>query len=93
MDVKKYLNGIMNVICKSWCFEVNDIFYCILLQRIYDDMNECCLNTIGCNLTEQELFTSKPKLRTLMKFKDNIYTNKYIKYCYFKKRRSVLVQF
>ncbi len=38
-------------------------------------MNECSLNTIACKLTEhrnnqwKELLTSKPKLRTYMKFK------------------------
>ncbi len=62
-------------------------------------MNECSLNTIECNLTEhrnnqwKESLTSKPKLHTYMKFKDNIYTEKYIQYCSFMKRRSLLAQF
>ncbi len=58
--------------------ENKEIFSSIQLQRVYDDMNECSLNTIECNLVEhrnnqwKELLTSKPKLRTYMKFKDNI---------------------
>ncbi len=68
------------IICKNWCFEVKEIFSFIQLQRVYDDMNECSLNKIECNLSEhrnnqwKELLTSKPQLRTYMKFKDNIYT-------------------
>ncbi len=41
----------------------------------------------------KELLTSKPKLYTYMKFKDNIYTEKYGQYCSFWKRRSLLAQF
>ncbi len=87
------------IIFKNWCFEVKEIFFSIQLQRVYGDMNECSLNTIECNLTEhrnnqwKELLTSKPKLRTYMKFKDNIYTEKYVQYCSFRKRRSLLAQF
>ncbi len=40
------------IICKNWCFEVKEIFSSIQLQIVYDDMNECSLNTIECNLTE-----------------------------------------
>ncbi len=40
------------IICENLCFEVREIFSSIQLQRIYDDMNECSLNTIECNLTE-----------------------------------------
>ncbi len=67
------------IICKNWCFEVKEIFSSIQLQRGYDDMNECSLNTIECNLTKhrnnqwKELLTSKPKLHTYMKFKNNIH--------------------
>ncbi len=56
------------IICKNCCFEVKEIFSSIQLQRVYEDMNECSLNTIECNLTEhrnnqwKELLTSKPKL-------------------------------
>ncbi len=87
------------IIYKNMCFEVKEIFSSIQLQRIYDDMNECSLNTIECNLTEhrnnqwKELLTPKPKLCTYMKFKDNIYTEKYVQYCSFNRRRSLLAQF
>ncbi len=79
--------------------KVKEIFSSIQLQRVYDDMNECSLNTIECNLTEhrnnqwKELLTSKAKLNTFMKFKDNIYTEKYVQYCSFQKRGSLLAQF
>ncbi len=72
------------IIYKNWCFEVKEIFSSIQLQCVYNNMNECSLNTIEYNLTEhrnnqwKELLTSKPKLRTYMKFKDNIYTEKYV---------------
>ncbi len=36
------------IICKN----NKEIFSSIQLQRVYDDMNECSLNTIECNLTE-----------------------------------------
>ncbi len=87
------------IICKNLCFEVKEIFSSIQLQRVYDGLNQCSLNTIECNLTEhrnnqwQELLTSKPKLHTYMKFKDNIYTEKYVQYCSLRKRRSLLAQF
>ncbi len=63
------------IICTNSCFEVNEIFSFLQLQRVYDDINECSLSTIEYNLTEyrnnlwKELLTSKPKLRTYMKFK------------------------
>ncbi len=83
----------------NWCFEDKEIFSSIQLQRVYDDMNECSLNTIEFNLTEhrnnqwKELLTSKPQLRTYMKFKDNIYTKTFVQYCSLRKRRSLLTQF
>ncbi len=56
-------------------------------------MNECSLNTEHRNNQWKELLTSKSKLHTYMQFKDNIYTEKYIQYCSFIIRRSLLVQF
>ncbi len=87
------------IICKLYCFVVKDIFSSIQLQMVYDDMNACSLNTIECNLAEhrnnqwKDLLTSKAKLHTYMKFKDNIYTEQYVQYCSFRKRRSFLAQF
>ncbi len=82
------------IICKNQCFEVREIFDYIHLQMIYDHMSEWSLNTIEYSFIEhrnnqwKELLPSKSNICTYLKFKDTIYTEMYVKYCSFKKRRS-----
>ncbi len=49
------------------CFTVENLFYSLQFQRVYDGMNVSCVSTIECNFTEdrnnqwKELLPLKPK--------------------------------
>ena len=102
MDENRLTKRIFNWdynLCKNWCLEIKQILYSASLEHIYNEQNVCNINTIDNILTDlrnnqwKESLPSKPKLRTYMKFKDNVYTEDYVKYCKNRRRRSLLAQF
>ncbi len=63
-------------------------------------------NKLACNLTTvknkckdmknvewKHLLSTKPKLRTYVKFKESICTEDYVKHCTSKRKRSLMAQF
>ncbi len=101
MDENRLTKRIFNWnynLCKNWCWELNKS--CILLTfntfimiRMYV-INIVTIDNILTDLRNnqrKESLPSQPKRHSYIKFKDNVYTEDYIKYC--KYRRSLIAQF
>ena len=85
--------------CKNWCLEVKQIFNSIEYHSVFEDKEICDIKTVQSRLVDKrnyvwkESLPQKPKLRTYVKFKENIYTESYVKNCVHRRRRSLLAQF
>ncbi len=85
-------------VCKNWSLELKDILYSAGLNQIYDNKIICNIDGAKCicvnlwNADWKISLPTKPKLRTYVKFKENIETESYIKYCMLRRRRSLLAQ-
>ncbi len=83
-------------VCKNWSLELKDILYSAGLNQIYNNRIICNIDAgkyICVNLRNadwKDSLPTKPKLPTYVKFKENIETESYIKYCML--RRSLLTQ-
>jgi hypothetical protein len=86
-------------LCKNWSHELKDILYSAGLNQLCDSKSVCNIDTaknIFINMRNAEwknLVQAKPKLRTYNKFKEDIKTENYVKYCIQRRRRSLFAQF
>ncbi len=86
-------------LCKNWCKEVKQIFELIECHEMFTNKLACNLTTVKntCkdmqNVEWKHLLSTKPKLRTYVKFKENICTEDYVKHCTSRRKRSHTAQF
>ena len=84
-------------ISKGWSKDIKQIFLSINLSHIFENKSVCDLRLVEKRLFENRqiewkgLIETKPKLRTYILFKDNIYTENYVKIRN-RRRRSLLAQ-
>ncbi len=85
--------------CKNWCKEVKQSFELFEFQEMFTNKLACNLTTVKnkCNgmqnIKWKHLLSTKPKLKTFVKFKENVCTEDYVKHCTSRKKRSLMVQF
>ncbi len=86
-------------LCKNSCKEVKTDFELIRCQEMFTNKLACNLTTVKnkCkdmqNVEWKHLLSNKPKLRTYVKFKENICTEDYVKQCTSRRKRSLMAQF
>ncbi len=86
-------------LCKNWCKEVKQIFELIECEEMFTNKLACNLTTVKnkCkdmqNVEWKHLLSTKPKLRTYVKFKENICTEDCVKHCTSRRKRSLMAQF
>ncbi len=76
-------------LCKNWCKEVKQLLELIECQDMFT--NKLAGNLI--TVKWKHLLSTKPKLRTYVKFKENICTEDYVKHSTSRRKRSLMPQF
>ncbi len=100
MEESRIIKCVFNLdyqICKNLSLELKDILYSAGLNQTYHNKIICNIDGVKCicvklrNADWKISLPTKPKLRTYVKFNENIETESYIKYCMLR-RRSLLAK-
>ncbi len=96
---KIFLYDYHNCDKNNWCSEMKMLFHSVDMNDVFDNMLMCdvdlfCKKNVELAETRWKFGVSiKPKLRTYVKFKDNLQVEEYVKFCNSRRKRSLIAQF